>query len=95
MNSLYTLRPTTLCINTPNTKFLLLLHDMWDDYTELDAQVKSGDYFIQLATLLDALQNTQDANEASHQPLSLDRIIRDLLYLDARYQIRKRPRDDA
>ena len=49
---------------------------------ELDAQVRSGDYFISLATKLDQLSKntTDDAVKAS-----LDRLTSDMMYLQTHY----------
>ena len=54
---------------------------------ELDVYIKSGDYFMQLATTLDALQSNLPTSE--HASV-LNRIVLDLLYLQTQYQIKKR-----
>ena len=53
---------------------------------KLDAEVRSGDYFITLATTLDLLsQNVSNR----HIRASLDTIVTDLVYLQNHYNINK------
>lgn len=52
----------------------------------LEAQVKSGDYFVMLATALDQLgRETDDA----HVRMSLEDVVSDLIYLQDNYVIEK------
>jgi hypothetical protein len=57
-------------------------------HEELDIYVKSGDYFAQLATVIDALQDTQITNTQLSR--ALNGIVLDLLYLQAHYEIKRR-----
>lgn len=64
-----------------------LIKDGYEPQARLvDAQVRSGDYFITLATLLDVL--AQD-NDLSDNKL-LQKAISDLLYLQNNYNITKK-----
>jgi hypothetical protein len=71
-----------------------LLHDQEKqakDKIELDAQVRSGDYFITLATNLDLLsQNVTNR----YIRASLDTIVLDLVYLQNNYNINKDERTE-
>jgi len=53
---------------------------------EIDAQVRSGDYFVTLATRLDEL--SRDATDYSVR-FSLEEIVSDLIYLQDNYTITK------
>lgn len=66
---------------------LPLAHDLYEQQ-EVDVQVRSGDYFVQLATMLDLLLTLHQTDEISP---ALNRIIQDLLYLQAHYAIHKKP----
>jgi hypothetical protein len=53
---------------------------------ELEAQVRSGDYFITLATKLDSL--TRDVSEHTTR-LELEDVVSDLIYMQGKYNINK------
>jgi hypothetical protein len=55
--------------------------------TEIDAQVRSGDYFVMLATILDGLIN--DIDEFTTR-IELENIVSDLIYLQDNYGISKK-----
>lgn len=89
---------STYALSLHNLHFGLLSHS-WqqplfvrDGHThrheELDVFVKSGDYFTQLATTLDTLYGG-DLSDSQYSSV-LNRIILDLLYLQAHYEIKKR-----
>lgn len=59
-----------------------------DEYEELRVHIKSGDYFVQLATILDAMQDAQMSSQDMTKVLN--RVIQDLLYLQAHYNIREK-----
>lgn len=89
-NGAYSLSPFVWGIFGHSTQEVTTCHDGWDAYSELDAHVKSGDYFIQLATVLDALQNVQALHPEQDLSHVLDKIVRDLFYLQVHYEIRKK-----
>ncbi|HEY5695433.1 MAG TPA: hypothetical protein VIQ80_01210 [Candidatus Saccharimonadales bacterium] len=73
----------------------LLQHGNWrthavrdglEVYEDLDAQVRSGDYFVMLATVLDALGRNSQSFETK---LELERVVSDLIYLQDHYRITK------
>lgn len=51
----------------------------------LEARIRSGDYFVSLATLLDTIANNSDATTARR----LESLINELLLLQGRYTITK------
>lgn len=53
---------------------------------EIDAQVRSGDYFVTLATMLDSLSNSIDDHITRTH---LEDIVSDLIYLQDAYTITK------
>lgn len=72
----------------PRPRFL---HDHTDSFEmfdrEIDARVRSGDYFVTLATILDQLnQNIDDYQVRS----SLEELVSELIYLQDTYEITKR-----
>jgi hypothetical protein len=61
-----------------------LLRDHGDDHQPIDAQVRSGDYFVMLATRLDQLsKETEDYAVKS----KLEDFVSDLIYLQDAYTI--------
>jgi hypothetical protein len=53
----------------------------------LEAQIRSGDYFVTLATELDSLaSNTTNSYDQS----TLENIISDLMYLQDNYEVKKK-----
>ena len=60
--------------------------DQDESYHELDAQVRSGDYFVMIATALDALSRTSADYETK---IRLEAIVSDLIYLQDNYTITK------
>lgn len=59
---------------------------------ELDAEVRSGDYFVTLATRLDLLsQNVTNR----YIRISLDKIVTDLVYMQQNYIINKNKDEQA
>lgn len=61
------------------------LNDGSDRDIDIDAHVRSGDYFSTLATILDDLTDKLPSN--SDEVLRLERCVRDLLYVDGKYKI--------
>ena len=58
------------------------------DESELELKIRSGDYFVGLATLLDAISlELSDSNQI--QSLILQKLIDELLYLQKNYYIVK------
>lgn len=55
---------------------------------EIDAQVRSGDYFITLATRLDAL--AQEGVLNNDTAYEMQRLVGDLLYLQHNYEIKRK-----
>lgn len=55
---------------------------------EIDAQVRSGDYFITLATRLDAL--AQEGILNNDTAYEIQRLVGDLLYLQHKYDIKRK-----
>jgi hypothetical protein len=56
---------------------------------EIDAQIRSGDYFIMLATKLDELSQLEQI--AHDDAISeMQRLVGDLLYLQHRYEIKRK-----
>lgn len=69
---------------------LQLFRDLPDEYAaELQTRVASGDYFIVLATQLDLLSQELAETDPNAQ-MQLERIITDLAYLHARYEIHRK-----
>lgn len=62
-----------------------LARDIEPDY-ELDAQVRSGDYFVMIATALDLLGRKTTDYELK---IKLEAIVSDLIYLQDNYSIIK------
>jgi len=60
--------------------------DQAEPYHELDAQVRSGDYFVMIATVLDALSRESADYETK---VRLEAIVSDLIYLQDNYTITK------
>lgn len=56
---------------------------------ELDAHVRSGDYFEMLATSLDALSSRLERGEKIDRS-EIDHIVSELLYIDNRYTLMRR-----
>lgn len=56
-------------------------------YSEIDAQVRSGDYFVTLATKLDLIGSYSTSLPVR---LSLEDIVSDLMYLQETYEIVKK-----
>lgn len=56
---------------------------------ELDARVRSGDYFITLATVLESI-----ATELPETSIALNRLAKDLDYIQRHYRIVKKVRPD-
>ncbi len=54
-----------------------------DEHLELRAQIRSGDYFATLATILDGLSQTVRAADAD----ALHQLVTSLLYLQREYKI--------
>jgi hypothetical protein len=65
-------------------------HDQDESYHELDAQVRSGDYFVMIATALDALSRESADYETKIQ---LEALVSDLIYLQDNYTITKNERE--
>ncbi len=67
----------------------LVLRDSLDEHsqTELKAVVASGEYFGNLASILDQLQDA--SNEMCQHP-ELYRIIKELLYMEQHYKVTKK-----
>lgn len=57
------------------------------DTDELDAQARSGDYFVMLASQLDGLSRNMQEYEAR---LQLENIVSDLLYLQDNYAVARK-----
>lgn len=62
-----------------------LVRDYDDCISDVDAHVRSGDYFSALATQLDALTEKLPPN--SDEIMQIERLVRDLLYVDSKYNI--------
>ncbi len=90
MNTLtYKLSPLS-GIFTHTKHIPLAICDGYDaDHLELQAQIRSGDYFITLATTLDHLVQGLLPNDSAASNL-LDKTINDLLYLQANFEISKK-----
>jgi hypothetical protein len=56
---------------------------------DIDAQIRSGDYFIMLATKLDELSQLE---QIAHDDaiFEMQRIVGDLLYLQHKYEIKRK-----
>jgi hypothetical protein len=68
---------------------LLLRDGSRSNKEELIAQVRSGNYFVTLATLLDTLSaNLTDENEA--EAMILQVMVDNLIYLDENYELVKK-----
>lgn len=65
-----------------------MLHDQEDDRVWLDSRLESDDYFISLATQLDMI--SKELSEGSYALLLLNKIIRNLEYLQENYTITKK-----
>jgi hypothetical protein len=82
------------CLNhgLDNTKFVRDMGDNQQTYVDcrIEAQVKSGDYFVTLATILDSL--ALKSNDYSTQR-ALEDAVSDLIYMQDNYVI-KSSRDD-
>jgi hypothetical protein len=87
MSAVYALPASHLGLVSHYTQKLILFHDI-DKYEELRIHVKSGDYFMQLATILDAIQDVHMSNHDIAKVLN--RIIGDLVYLQAHYDIHEK-----
>ena len=91
MNSSATLAyqlPTFTGLTTHGDSVLLFRDGLISDKErlELDAEVRSGDYFVTLATKLDLLsQNVTNR----YIRVSLDKIVTDLVYMQHNYTINK------
>lgn len=70
---------------THGWKLPRMARDIEPDY-ELDAQVRSGDYFIMIATALDLLGRKTTDYELK---IKLEAIVSDLIYLQDNYTITK------
>lgn len=70
---------------THGWKLPKMARDIEPDY-ELDAQVRSGDYFIMIATVLDLLGRKTTDYEVK---IKLETIVSDLIYLQDNYIITK------
>ncbi len=67
-----------------------LAHDFAEEYRfELKAQIASGDYFVLLATRLDALSQELEKREPDAH-IVLERTITDLSFLHENYEIKKK-----
>lgn len=67
-----------------------LAHDFAEEYRfELKAQIASGDYFVLLATRLDALSQELEEREPDAH-IVLERTIADLSFLHENYEIKKK-----
>ena len=64
------------------------------DNPELDASVRSGDYFITLATMLEAIAADLPELSIATNSLALTRLAKDLDYLQRHYTIVKKSRPD-
>lgn len=63
-----------------------IVHDSDDgEVSDLDAHVRSGDYFSVLATQLDSLTEKLPPN--SDEVSRIEGLVRDLLYIDQKYRI--------
>jgi hypothetical protein len=62
-------------------------HDRGD--FALDAMARSGDYFVTLASRLDALARTVEGYE---ERLQIEDIVSDLIYMQDNYQLTKKER---
>ncbi len=88
----YALRPTFgLWTHGKQPPSLLLDSGSEEDASRelLEVQIRSGDYFVTLATILDDINQSLPAEYDLIKPI-LERRILDLLYLQAHYQITKR-----
>jgi hypothetical protein len=61
---------------------------------DLDARVRSGDYFITLATTLETLAGNLPEVSTSVASLALDRLAKELEYVQRHYAIIKKNRSD-
>ncbi len=88
----YALRPAFGLWSHHNHGIALLLDSASEEDTGrelLEVQIRSGDYFITLATILDDITQNLPADCDPIKPI-LERQILDLLYLQAHYRIDKK-----
>jgi hypothetical protein len=90
----YHLEPNDTVMNDDRTSTKLpkswVAHDFAEEYRfELKAQIASGDYFILLATRLDALSQELEKREPNAH-IVLERTISDLSFLHENYLIGKK-----
>ncbi len=90
----YQLQPNDTVTNIDGTTIKLpknwLAHDFAEEYRfELKAQIASGDYFVLLATRLDALSQELEEREPDAHTV-LERTIADLSFLHENYDIKKK-----
>lgn len=69
-----------------------LARDIEIEVIELDAQALSGDYFVTLASQLDALNRNSNDYETK---LVLENIVSDLIYLQDHYRITKNKQTES
>lgn len=85
----YTLLPYNNLLSHDSGSILTLRDGHEFDELELQAHIRSGDYFALLATILDEIsQDLLDVNR--HDCLELQRIVDRLLYMQKHYEIRKK-----
>lgn len=88
-NPTYNLSLTTgLWFHAQPHTYMLQDGETHDDHHELKAQVRSGYYFLTLATALDAIAQKLPASQRG-STLLLDKFIQDLEYLHEHYAIIK------
>ena len=78
--------PTLAGLFTHAGRRPLVVRDGEISSLELEAQVRSGDYFVTVATVLDMLGRKTDDYETK---IALENIVSDLIYLQDNYTIIK------
>lgn len=86
VNSAYSLAMPSWLLGHGPGSIQLLRDGVLSGREELTAQVRSGDYFATLATLLDSISGTlTEGNEA--ESMILQHLVDNLLYLDHVYKL--------
>lgn len=85
--------PVQGTVVTHYRSIVLMTQDQEETLRELDAYVRSGDYFITLATMLEAVLDQAEHDSSAVKPM-IDKLIQDLEYLQKHYIVVKRPKKE-
>lgn len=83
----YALSPRNLLLTHRYESVLMVADHASIQTDKLRAKVKSGDYFVTLATVLDLFCQQIDIDSRNVQPSDLEQSINELIYLQEHYKI--------